>query len=188
MRRAHRAAAIMAVLSVAVFPIATPAQAQQPTAIVIDQGASTARSSALAAKVLAAKTWKLAFASTATLDRVGVEPSLYRGKFFRPALEGIRKCIVRRESSGHYTSVSHNGYRGAYQMSGALARGATWMMLKEHSALLGSSIAAKAMARLRATPISKWTRYWQDAAFSTVFNWKGTKSGAKHWRGGRWHC
>ncbi len=183
MRIAHRAALVVAALAVGLFPLTSPAQAQQPTTLVITHSATTSKAAALTAKA-----WKFAFASTATLDRVGVEPSLYRGKYFRPSVERVRKCIVQRESSGHYTSVSHNGYRGAYQMSAALGRGVTWMMLKEHRALLGPSAAAVAMAKLRATPVSKWTRYWQDAAFSTIYNWERTKSGAKHWRGGRWHC
>ncbi|HBJ73313.1 MAG TPA: hypothetical protein DDY88_06350 [Actinobacteria bacterium] len=183
MRVAHRAALVVASLAVVLFPMTSPAQAQQATAVVTSQTAAMAKGA-----TLAAKTWKFAFASTATLDRNGVEPSLYRGKFFRPSVERVRKCIVQRESSGHYTSVSRSGYRGAYQMSGALGRGVTWMMLKEHRALLGSNEAQQAMVKLRTTPISKWTRYWQDAAFSTIYNWKKTKSGAKHWRGGRWHC
>ncbi len=183
MRTAHRAALVVASLAVGLIPMTSPAQAQQPTALAITQSAATAK-----AATLTAKTWKFAFASTATLDRNGVEPSLYRGKFYRPTVERVRKCIVQRESSGHYTSVSHNGYRGAYQMSKDLGEGVTWMMLKEHRALLGETAAALAMSKLRATPVSKWTRYWQDAAFSTIYNWERTKSGAKHWRGGRWHC
>ena len=183
MRIAHRAALAVAALAVGLTSVSSPAQAQQPTALVIGHSAATAKTAAPQSK-----TWKFTFASTATLDRSGVEPSLYRGRFFRASVEGVRKCIVQRESSGHYTSVSHNGYRGAYQMSTALGRGATWMMLREHRALLGDSAANLAMAKLRATPVSKWTRYWQDAAFSTIYNWKRTKSGAKHWRGGRWHC
>lgn len=183
MRIAHRAALVVATLAVGLVPLNSPAQAQQPTALVISQSAAAAKAAALTAK-----TWRFAFASPATLDRSGVEPSLYRGRFFRPSVERVRKCIVQRESSGHYTSVSHNGYRGAYQMSHALGQGVTWMMFKEHRALLGDTAAALAMSKLRSTPVSKWTRYWQDAAFSTIYNWEKTKSGAKHWRGGRWHC
>ncbi len=183
MRFAHRAALVVATLAVGLSPMTSPAQAAQSTAVAISHSAATAKTA-----TLAAKTWTFAFASAATLDRSGVEPSLYRGKFYRPSVERVRKCIVQRESSGHYTSVSHNGYRGAYQMSRALGRGVTWMMLKEHQALLGKTAAQVAMAKLRATPISQWTRYWQDAAFSTIYNWEKTKSGAKHWRGGRWHC
>lgn len=128
-------------------------------------------------------------ASPETLDMVGVQPSLYRGRYFRKAIEVKRRCIVRRESMGHYTSVNPTGsYRGAYQVSAALARGATWMMLREHEGLMGRQSAAAAMADLRATPFNAWPRYWQDALFSTVANWRHTGSGLRHWAGGRWHC
>jgi hypothetical protein len=60
------------------------------------------------------------------------------GKFYRASLEDKRECIVRRESNGHYFSISRSGYRGAYQMSDALARGATWMMLDEHRTSSGT--------------------------------------------------
>ena len=182
MRIAHRAALVVAALALG-LSIITPAQAEQPTELSFSQSTATTKAAALTAKA-----WRFTFSSPATLDRVGVQPSLYRGKYFRPSVERIRRCIVQRESSGHYTSVSHNGYRGAYQMLAALGRGATWMMLKEHRALLGDAAAEIAMAKLRATPLSKWTRYWQDAAFSTIYNWTQTNSGAKHWRGGRWRC
>jgi hypothetical protein len=79
-------------------------------------------------------------------------------------------------------------YRGAYQVSSSLARGATHMMLKEHAALMGESNAKRVLAQLRKTPINKWPRYWQDALFSTVANWDHTGSGVRHWAGGRWHC
>ena len=123
-----------------------------------------------------------------TLDMRGVEPSLYRGTYFRASVEPKRQCVAKRESEGHYDVVSHDGYLGAYQMSPALARGATWMMLDEHKRLLGEDVAKRVLATLRRTPVNEWPRYWQDAAFSTVFNWEHTGSGAKHWRGGRWHC
>lgn len=126
--------------------------------------------------------------STRTRDLDGVEPSMYRGKFYRASLEDKRECIVRRESNGHYFSISRSGYRGAYQMSDALARGATWMMLDEHRTLLGDQAARELMARLRQVPANRWPRYWQDAAFSTVHNWEYAGSGASHWYGGRWHC
>lgn len=128
-------------------------------------------------------------ASPETLDMVGVQPSLYRGRYYRPAIETKRRCIVRRESEGHYYSVNPTGsYRGAYQVSSALARGATWMMLPEHELLMGRDAAAATLATLRATPFDAWPRYWQDALFSTVANWDHTGSGLRHWAGGRWHC
>lgn len=126
--------------------------------------------------------------SDETLDLDGIEASLYRGKFYRAQLEDKRRCIVKRESNGHYFSISHNGYRGAYQMSAALARGVTWMMLPEHRQILGDEVARDLMADLRETPANRWPRYWQDAAFSTIHNWEHTGSGASHWYGGRWHC
>lgn len=127
--------------------------------------------------------------STDTRDMRGVESSLYRGRYYRGAVEAVRLCIVKRESEGHYDVVNPSGsYRGAYQVSAELARGATWMMLKEHRALMGEASAERVMAGLRKKPINQWPRYWQDALFSTVANWDGTGSGLRHWAGGRWHC
>ncbi|MHB1066780.1 MAG: hypothetical protein ACYC2Z_05045 [Candidatus Nanopelagicales bacterium] len=127
--------------------------------------------------------------SKATRDMRGVERSLYRGRFYRPAAEPLRRCIAKRESEGYYDVVSPSGsYFGAYQVSRDLARGATWMMLKEHKRLMGARVAKRVLADLRAKPMNRWPRYWQDAAFFTVLNWKGPRSGAAHWAGGRWRC
>lgn len=128
--------------------------------------------------------------SAATLDMRGIEPSLYQGEFFDPASEEVRKCIIKRESEGQYDvrGGGGNNYFGAYQMSDALGDGATHMMLKEHKSILGEKAAKELMAELRQTPVNQWSRYWQDAAFSTVYNWEGPGSGASHWAGGRWHC
>ena len=127
--------------------------------------------------------------SPQTRDMRGVERSLYRGTFYRASTETRRLCIVERESEGHYDVVNPSGaYRGAYQVSAALARGATWMMLKEHSRLMGKAAAKKVLGQLRSKPMNTWPRYWQDAAFHTVANWAGTGSGLRHWAGGRWHC
>ena len=128
--------------------------------------------------------------SPETTDMRGIEPSLYQGEFFDPTSEEIRQCIVKRESEGQYDVRGGGGnrYYGAYQMSDALADGATHMMLKEHKKILGEKAAQSLMKELRATPLNEWPRYWQDAAFSTVFNWEAPGSGASHWAGGRWHC
>lgn len=136
-----------------------------------------------------AKYQRYTMRSGATKDMRGVEQSMYRGRFFRSAVEAKRRCIAERESEGHYHVVSPSGlYFGAYQVSRELARGATWMMLKEHKQLLGAKRANRTLARLRATPMNQWPRYWQDAAFSTIMNWEQTGSGASHWAGGRWRC
>lgn len=127
--------------------------------------------------------------SRKTRDMRGVERSLYRGKFYTQASEDKRLCVVRRESEGFYNVVNPGGnYFGAYQVSRSLARGATWMMLKEHKKLMGKKHAKRVLARLRSKPMNTWPRYWQDAAFHTVINWNGPLSGASHWAGGRWHC
>ncbi len=147
---------------------------------------ATARQARIAA--LASYT-KFTLRSRATRDMRGVESSLYRGRYYRAAVEPKRKCIADRESEGHYDVVSASGsYFGAYQVSRELARGATWMMLKEHKRLMGAKSAKHTLAKLRGMPMNRWPRYWQDAAFHTVMNWDHTGSGAAHWAGGRWHC
>ena len=85
--------------------------------------------------------------SKATSDMWGVEPSLYRGRFFEASKESIRRCIVKRESEGQYDVRGGGGnrYFGAYQMSNALADGATHMMLKEHKKILGKKKARTLM-------------------------------------------
>lgn len=122
-------------------------------------------------------------------DLTGAEPSLYRGKFYRPTMERVRKCIGNRESSFGYRAISESGtYRGAYQISPELAAGVTWMMQPEHKQLLGNETAKAILANLRKTPINKWSRYWQDAAWHTIANYEYTGSGLAHWDGGAYHC
>ena len=136
-----------------------------------------------------AKFTNFTLSSPDTRDMRGIEPSLYHGAFFNKASEAKRLCVVERESEGHYDVISPSGsYFGAYQVSRPLAQGATWMMLKEHKKLMGETAAKKVLAHLRVTPMNRWPRYWQDAAFHTVINWDHPLSGAAHWAGGRWHC
>ena len=72
----------------------------------------------------------LARGSRQAADLMGFMPSLYQGKWFMPGKEDVRRCIMLRESNANYRATSGT-YHGAYQMSAALARGATWMMQKE---------------------------------------------------------
>jgi hypothetical protein len=114
-----------------------------------------------------------------------VRDSLYQGKWFMPKHEGRRQCIMKRESSGNYEAVSARGlYRGAYQMSRALAVGATWMMQREVRREMGDE-GVRMLRQLREIPPNKWNRYWQDRAFWTV--WSHGK-GKRHWRGGAHSC
>lgn len=146
-------------------------------------GASAALSPRAASRL---KALRFVTRSARVLDLRGVESSAYKGKFFRSSQEGKRKCVFQRESNANYTSTRRSpsptgGYFGGYQMSRGLAVGATWMMLPEHKRLLGTKAAKKVLAHLRSVPAHKWNRYWQDAAFYTVYNWQGSASGAKHW-------
>jgi len=72
----------------------------------------------------------LARGSRQAADLMGFLPSLYQGKWFVPSSEDVRRCIVLRESHANYRATNGT-YHGAYQMSTALAVGATWMMQKD---------------------------------------------------------
>lgn len=200
-RRVLGAAGALAVI-VTATPLALAVATPVPAAVQVTHSAIPAvvpaiavprlvRPSATAAAAMARVEFlRFTMDSAPTTDLRGVKSSLYRGRFYRPNQEDVRQCIVRRESEGHYAVQGGGGnrYFGAYQMSDALADGATWMMLEEHLPLLGATVAKELMAGLRELPANKWPRYWQDAAFSTIYNWEQPGSGAKHWSGGRWRC
>jgi hypothetical protein len=115
----------------------------------------------------------------------GVSESLYRGKWYVERHDQRRKCIAKRESNGNYEAVSSRGlYRGAYQMSRALAIGATWQMQPEVRREMGDE-GLKMVQALREIPPNRWNRYWQDRAFWTIWS-KG--KGQRHWHGGARSC
>ncbi|MCX6432829.1 MAG: hypothetical protein NTX29_08575 [Actinobacteria bacterium] len=116
-------------------------------------------------------------------DLLGFLPSLYQGKWFVPANEDERRCIMLRESHANYRASSGT-YHGAYQMSSALAVGATWMMQKEVRREMGDEGVAIVEALRKTTP-NNWNRYWQDRAFWTIWQ---AGSGAGHWNGGSHNC
>jgi hypothetical protein len=117
-------------------------------------------------------------------DTAGWMPSLYQGKWYMPAKEDIRRCIMDRESNFNYRVVGAGLYFGAYQMNRGLAVGATHMMEKEVAKEFGEEGVAILRA-LRKTPPHTWNRYWQDRAFWTI--WRNGE-GAGHWRGGSHSC
>ena len=122
-------------------------------------------------------------------SQTGIEPSAYRGKHYRPGQEPYRKCVAQREGRGQYWGTGGNGYYlGTYQMSRPLTRGAVWMMTKELRAVYGDRRGKQIRDRLFDTKPTKWHRFYWDMAFYTVLNWDHAASGAKHWRGGRFHC
>ena len=119
----------------------------------------------------------------------GVQESAYHGKFYRAGQEAYRKCVLRRESNGHYFSTNRAGDSwGGYQMTKALGVGAAWMIQPELMRLLGKDRGRKVAAWMRSVTPDHWNRWQSDAAFYTVLNWNGDGSGAKHWRGGRFTC
>ncbi len=117
--------------------------------------------------------------SRMAVDLMGWQQSLYQGKWFMPGKEDVRRCILDRESNFNYRATS-GVYHGAYQMSAALARGATWMMQPEVRREMGEEGVAIVEALRKLTP-NRWNRYWQDRAFWTI--WRNGE-GASHWRGG----
>ena len=124
-----------------------------------------------------------------TMQRdTGVHGSLYRGRYFNADDEPYRKCVAARESNGRYWAVSPTeNYRGAYQVSEALTVGMGWMIQKELRAMHVPT-AKQIGAILRAAPMNRWSRYWQDFGFWITFNHDGKHSGAHHWAGGRYKC
>jgi hypothetical protein len=126
-----------------------------------------------------------AFGSEDSTDLKGFKPSLYRGKWYMPAKEDRRRCIAKREAHHNYQAVSAGGvYRGTYQFSSALARGASWMMQSEVKKEMGDA-GVNLVQELREMPMNQWNRYWQDRAFWTIWA-KG--NGSHHWRGGAHSC
>jgi hypothetical protein len=126
-----------------------------------------------------------ALGSQVSQDMRGFETSLYRGKWFMPAKEDRRRCIMDREANNDYRAVSRGGtYRGAYQMTRGLAVATAKRMAKEVKKELGPE-AATVARQLTKIPTQQWNRYWQDRAFWTI--WQKGK-GAFHWGGGAWHC
>lgn len=126
-----------------------------------------------------------ALGSPQSQDMKGFETSLYQGKWYMPAKEDRRRCIMDREANNNYRAVSRGGlYRGAYQMNRGLAVATAKRMAKEVKKEMGPEAAAVAR-QLTKIPTQQWNRYWQDRAFWTI--WQNGK-GAFHWRGGAWHC
>lgn len=147
-------------------PTASPAITTSPAAQAVDEPAQRALEAGYAK------------GEGKAADLHGVADSLYRGKWFSVKAEGNRRCIVRKETGGNYESISSGGdYRGAYQMSRALAVGAAWMMRAEVKKEFGAEAAAT-VDKLRDIPTQKWNRYWQDRAFWTI--WRNG-SGSDHW-------
>jgi len=119
--------------------------------------------------------------------QTGVRGSAYTGKYYRASQETFRKCVGQREGRFQYWGTGSMGfYEGTYQMTDALFTGAAWMIGRELKTTYANWDVVR--AQLLDTPGHKWGRFWQDAAFYTVLNWRGDGVGASHWAGGRYGC
>jgi hypothetical protein len=113
----------------------------------------------------------------------------YRGKYWRAEQADFTRCVLERESNGHWYSTNRaNGYFGAFQFNKALAEGASWMMRDELRQMYGHKVGTLVSRQLRATEMHRWVPLFQQMAFATVLNWQGDYSGVQHWNGGRWTC
>lgn len=104
----------------------------------------------------------------------GFATSLYQGKWFKKKWEDERQCIMDRESNFNYRAANKSSSaRGAYQFLDSQWRESlTHMLMPEHRDR------KQEVKALREKPIHKWSRYWQDAAFYTV--WRHG-DGKHHW-------
>lgn len=117
-------------------------------------------------------------AGTAHADAGTVPGSKYRGYYFMVApAEDARRCIVWRESRNTLDAVSRGNHQGLYQMTDALADGAVWHMRFDPV----DPITRSQRVRLQSMPVTKWSRYWQDRAFYSIWNYAGPGSGRDHW-------
>ena len=103
-----------------------------------------------------------------------VQRSTYTGKHYNPAWEDWRRCVVWRESRDNTRAANKSSSaRGLYQfLDNAWRDSLVWMLIPEHRDRRAE------LEAMRAKPIHRWSRYWQDAAFWTVLN---DGAGAKHW-------
>lgn len=111
--------------------------------------------------------------------------------------EQVEECIRMRESNSHWDSRNPSrAHLGAYQMTQALANGATYWMVKRGDFaryLPGSTRKEQRAAarKLRATSVHKWAPWLQTAAFVRTMDGHAKDqpfAGLHHWAGGRWHC
>lgn len=176
------AASIACAIVVAIAPgtsawaqdVAGPAASDEGNAALVDPGAAPAVNPGDGRQAEN----RAAMFGAAAFDLMGFEPSLYTGKWFMPNKEDVRRCILDKESNFNYRAT--NGvYHGAYQLSAALAVGATWMMQREVRKEMGEE-GVKIVQDLRQVTPNKWNRYWQDRAFWTI--WRNGE-GRDHWGG-----
>lgn len=100
------------------------------------------------------------------------------------------RCVAKRESQNTPSAVNPSGkYRGMYQFNADLARGTTYHIVAWLRTWHPKP--KKYAAALRRTPMDRWPRQVQTAAFVAVLDGhdKGERwAGKFHFKGGRWSC
>jgi hypothetical protein len=127
--------------------------------------------------------------SSVARDVEGYRLSTYTGKYYDKRFEQYRLCVVQRESGGggyaNYRTVS-GSFHGAYQFGTGWNSAASLVQrLRPEMERVYGNAAAQQLNELSSTPVSRWNRFWQDAAFWTVFN---LGAGWRQWQGGSWFC
>lgn len=109
----------------------------------------------------------------------GIAASTYTGRWYDPAADPFRRCVIAREApGGNYAAANpRSSARGAYQfLDRAWRHGLAHDVAKAITATRSAFRAVR--AALRAVPINRWSRLAQDAAF-----WVAYRHGAgwRHW-------
>ena len=104
--------------------------------------------------------------------------------------EVYERCVAERESNDRPEAVSPTGkYRGMYQFDEPLKDGSTYHIIDWLETWHPQP--KKYAAVLRDTPMNKWPRQVQTAAFVAVLDGHDKNIvwyGRKHFKGGRWSC
>ena len=105
--------------------------------------------------------------------------SLYRGKYWTPALADCRQAIMQRESNFNYRAKNpRSSASGAFQFLDSQWRESlVHMMRKETREDYPERV--ERLEQLNDVRIHRWPRWFQNHAFYRVAN--GTPNGLKHW-------
>ena len=106
----------------------------------------------------------------------GYQKSAYRGRWFDPRWESVRKCIGTRES--HFQYMLSDGGTYQFMASNRWPISLAWMMKKETRKVYGKAQANRMWRVLSHHEVNQWSRYWQDQAFWVVFR---HGAGKHHW-------
>lgn len=114
----------------------------------------------------------------------GVRASAYKGRYYKGGLgEQFRRCVLERESHGHYGSRnSSSTAQGGYQfLASQWQESLPYMLRPELIEIHGERLGRRVFRALMETPIYRWPRFYQDMSWFTVLHYEGPFSGAHHW-------